>query len=202
MCSGCRSAGLRARSPTKFSVKALAFAFVCVALGLVGCEREERVFRPPAAETNDIGEVPVSALSPGGAAPPIPEELAKQYESNAYALSQGKQWFAWFNCNGCHGNGGGNSGPALMSNRWIYGGSFANVAASIRDGRPNGMPAFGGKVPKEQIYQLAAYVRSMSRNVSQFAAPSRNDAMQARPAENRLPEAPPGSTAPAGRSSQ
>ena len=201
MCSACHSAG-RPRRSAKLPAASLAVAFLPVALGLLGCEREERVFRPPAAETNDIGEVPVSALAPGGSPPPIPEELAQQYEGNAYALAQGKQWFAWFNCNGCHGSGGGNSGPALMGSRWIYGGSFANIVATIRDGRPNGMPAFGGKVPKEQIYQLAAYVRSMGRNVSQFAAPGRNDEMQARPAENRLPEAPPGSTAPAGHSAQ
>src|SRR5947207_2913963 len=142
MCSAFPSAGCATRPRGNVGTAVLTFAFASLAFGLMACEREERVFRPPAAETNDIGEVPVSVLAPGGSPPPIPDGLAKTYDENAYALAQGKQWFAWFNCNGCHGSGGGNSGPSLMSNRWIYGGSFANVVATIRDGRPNGMPAF------------------------------------------------------------
>ena len=49
------------------------------------------------------------------------------------------------------------------------------------------MPSFRGKVPDDQIWQLAAYVRSMSGNVPKAAAPGRNDDMHPRPAENRMP---------------
>ena len=44
------------------------------------------------------------------------------------------------NCAGCHFNGGGGMGPPLMDNIWIYGDSIENIGASIREGRPNGMP--------------------------------------------------------------
>jgi cytochrome c oxidase cbb3-type subunit 3 len=53
-------------------------------------------------------------------------------------------------------------GPPLMDNVWIYGDSIENIAATIREGRPNGMPSFRGFLPDEQIWQLAAYVRSLS----------------------------------------
>jgi cytochrome c oxidase cbb3-type subunit 3 len=53
------------------------------------------------------------------------------------------------------------------------------------------MPSFRGKVPDEQIWQIAGYVRSLSGNVPNDAAPSRDDEIQAKPAENAIePETP------------
>jgi cytochrome c oxidase cbb3-type subunit III len=87
---------------------------------------------------------------------------AMGYENSAYQATQGKKLFAWFNCTGCHTNGGGGSGPALMDDEWLYGSRIENIVASIAEGRPNGMPSFRGKIPDEQIWQLAAYVRSLA----------------------------------------
>src|SRR5680860_1483994 len=67
-----------------------------------------------------------------------------------------------FNCVGCHFNGGGGMGPPLMDDQWIYGGSVENIAASILQGRPNGMPSFRAIVAGNQVWQLAAYVKSLS----------------------------------------
>ena len=53
------------------------------------------------------------------------------------------------------------------------------------------MPSFRGKIPDDQIWELAAYVRSMSGNVPKDAAPGRDDDMMPRPAENRTPGAAP-----------
>ena len=33
---------------------------------------------------------------------------------------------------------------------------------SILQGRPNGMPAFGGKLPESEAWKIAAFVRSLS----------------------------------------
>ncbi len=90
-------------------------------------------------------------------------------------MSQGKQLFEWFNCSGCHAQGGGSIGPALMDDKWIYGGAAENIYATIVEGRPNGMPSFRGRIPPQQVWQLVAYVRSMSGQVSKDAAPSRSD---------------------------
>jgi cytochrome c oxidase cbb3-type subunit 3 len=42
-----------------------------------------------------------------------------------------------------------------------------SIVQSISNGRPNGMPAFGGKMTASQIWQTAAYVRSLSQHVPQ-----------------------------------
>jgi cytochrome c oxidase cbb3-type subunit III len=158
------------------------------ALVVAACEREERAFRPDPATTEKTTEITQSTLAPGAQpAHPQPSALGARYENNAFALSQGKKLFTWFNCSGCHANGGGGSGPALMDDTWIYGSGMENIVATIREGRPNGMPSFRGRIPDDQIWQIAAYVRSLAGLTSKDAAPSRNDDLNPHPAENRLP---------------
>jgi len=48
-------------------------------------------------------------------------------------------------------------------------------------------PVTLSSIPDEQMWQIAAYVRSMGRYVPSGAAPSRDDRLHPRPAENRLP---------------
>ena len=175
-----------------------ATAFLLLA-ALIACEREERDVRslPPESQVHD--EVALSPLSPGGQAPVAASSgRGRAFEENAYQISQGKHLYTWFNCTGCHGNGGGGSGPALMDDVWIYGGLIENIAATIRQGRPNGMPSFRGKIPEDQVWQIAAYVRSMGRNVPKSAAPGRSDHLypgsteqQRTPGEIRSGAAPP-----------
>jgi cytochrome c oxidase cbb3-type subunit 3 len=159
---------------------------------LAACEREDRNFRPSQMGTQSEPQIMMGSLSPGGqpSSPPSSGE-GRQYEANAYQVAQGKTNFAQFNCNGCHANGGGGSGPALMDDKWIYGGSIDNIAQTIREGRPNGMPSFRKILTEEQVWQLAAYVRSLSGNVSKDVAPGRNDDLNPHPAESRLPPQPP-----------
>jgi cytochrome c oxidase cbb3-type subunit 3 len=158
------------------------------ALLLAGCEREDREFRANPMPRDTEEEVALSPIAPG---PNRPQEretgLGREYEENAYHLSQGKKLFVWFNCNGCHANGGGGMGPPLMDEKWIYGSEIENIVSTIREGRPNGMPSFRGRIPDDQIWQIAAYVRSMGRYVPKDAAPARSDTIRSRPAENRLP---------------
>jgi cytochrome c oxidase cbb3-type subunit 3 len=163
-----------------------------LALALPACDREARDPKGDRAKAAESEFVALSTLSPGQAAPEATKSAkGPEFEGNAYHLSEGKRLYAWFNCTGCHANGGGGSGPALMDDKWIYGGRIENIVSTIREGRPNGMPSFRGKIPDDQIWELAAYVRSLSGNVSKTAAPSRNDDMSAHPAENALPASPP-----------
>jgi cytochrome c oxidase cbb3-type subunit 3 len=165
---------------------------ICVAvlacLLLVACQREERSFQaqPRGGETQEKVAQSTNSPGPGG---PVTEPANKgaEYEANAYHMSQGKRLYGWFNCSGCHANGGGGSGPALMDDSWIYGSQIENIVATIREGRPNGMPSFRGKIPDDQIWEIAAYIRSLGRYVRKDVAPGRNDSIQAHPAENRLP---------------
>jgi cytochrome c oxidase cbb3-type subunit III len=159
-----------------------------LAVGIAGCQREERDFRAGPLAGESAEKVALVSLSPGPSGPVTETSgTGKEYENNAYRMSQGKTLYKWMNCNGCHANGGGGSGPALIDDLWIYGGSIENIVHTIREGRPNGMPSFRGKIPDDQIWQIAAYVRSMSGKVPTDAAPSRDDSLHARPAENRQP---------------
>jgi cytochrome c oxidase cbb3-type subunit 3 len=150
-------------------------------LALAACDRETRDFSSgdPAQAP---GVVRLSTLRPGGGPPPPPDPRLEKYGQNAYAISQGKRLFRWFNCSGCHANGGGGMGPALMDDEWRYGDRIDQIYASIDQGRPNGMPSFHGKIPPEQVWQLAAYVRSLSGAAPSSAAGSRGEEMANIPA--------------------
>jgi cytochrome c oxidase cbb3-type subunit III len=177
MSSACREAGL----------------VLLVSLAITACKREERAFRGEALTRDETSAISMVSIAAGPAPPErLADPGADAYERNAYHLNEGKKLYVWFNCNGCHANGGGDSGPALMDEKWIYGGAIENIVATIREGRPNGMPSFRGRIPEEQIWQIAAYVRSMGRYVPLDAAPGRNDSLHPRPAENRQPRAEPG----------
>jgi cytochrome c oxidase cbb3-type subunit 3 len=164
--------------------------FIGITMVLSACKREQRDFEPDRVDVAKLGPVPLVNLEPGGHTPPKNLQAGKDYEQNAYHLNQGKALFSAMNCNGCHSNGGGGMGPALMDDVWIYGSDFVNIAASIRDGRPNGMPSFGRALPGETLFELAAYVRALGGFVPTNAAPSRNDSLQAAPGENRTQENP------------
>jgi cytochrome c oxidase cbb3-type subunit 3 len=173
-------------------MKGARLLLACAALLMASCEREERAFRPENVSNEGDMKIALVPLSPGPGGPvEYTTGRGKEYENNAYHLSQGKKLYTWFNCVGCHAHGGGGMGPPLIDDKWIYGGEISHIVSTIREGRPNGMPSFRGKVPDDQIWQLAAYVRSMSGNVPKDAAPGRNDDMHAGPAENRTPTSPP-----------
>ena len=108
---------------------------------------------------------------------PAPASPPPYDEGNAYAVAQGKRLFRWFNCNGCHAYGGGGMGPPLMDDEWRYGGEPAQIADTILRGRPNGMPSFAGRIPEDQVWQLVAYVRSMSGQVRADVLPGRGDTL-------------------------
>ncbi|HEV7488134.1 MAG TPA: c-type cytochrome [Thermoanaerobaculia bacterium] len=158
------------------------------AILLVCCAREKRNYSPPKPPAPGKGLKLVS-LAPGSSAPTA--EVANPYEGNALAISEGKRLFSAYNCVGCHANGGGGMGPPLMDSQWIYGSDPQNIFATIVEGRPNGMPSFGGRIPDQQVWQLVAYVRSLSGNESPFAMNGRPDQMQVHRQDQSLPHLPP-----------
>ena len=103
--------------------------------------------------------------------------IGRHYENNAYHVSQGSKWYRWFNCNGCHANGGGGMGPALIDDQWRYGSQMEQIYATIVQGRPNGMPAYRGRLPDASLWQLTMYVRSLSGLAGKVAATGRQDHM-------------------------
>ena len=167
---------MSSRCPRPLAVTALAL------LALGACEREERDYRPTPAAAARNQTIAVSALQAGGDSAPI--TVPNEYEESAYAVSEGQRLYRWYNCNGCHANGGGGMGPPLMDDLWIYGSAPANIVATILEGRPHGMPSFRGKIPDHQAMQIAAYVRSMSGLLAKDVAPGRSDHLSAKNPES------------------
>jgi cytochrome c oxidase cbb3-type subunit III len=172
---------VRARKPRPRLRHAVTIAVtLAVALGatlLSGCEREERRLSEPPPSSGRINSIVVSDLVPGEQLPKRPA-TENAYEENAWAISEGQHLFQWFNCNGCHSNGGGGMGPALMDDEWIYGSDPANIFATIVQGRPNGMPSFRGRIADHQVWQIVAYVRSLSGQVPFDVTSPRTDHLQ------------------------
>jgi cytochrome c oxidase cbb3-type subunit 3 len=145
------------------------------------------------------GGVIDTALTPGSGQSLVTHDTrADAYFNNAEAVTTGKALFNQYNCSGCHSNGGGGMGPALMDGTWIYGSRLAQIHQTMVEGRPNGMPAWGGKIPDPQLWQIAAYVRSMSLPQTLAAAtgntPSQSPAPVPMEADDDSGWAPPGDT--------
>jgi cytochrome c oxidase cbb3-type subunit III len=164
-------------------------AVLIAILLLAACERETRRHQELPAASSRPSSTKVSDLEPG--LPVAQAPVLSPYQENAYGIAEGKRLYTAFNCNGCHAMGGGGIGPALIDEKWIYGSAPDQIYSTISQGRPDGMPAFGGRVPTQQIWQLVAYVQSLSVQVPRDAAPSRSDDMNARQPELRLDRMPP-----------
>jgi cytochrome c oxidase cbb3-type subunit 3 len=152
---------------------------------VVACEREKRQFQESPSSLSSTPAARQTELQPGEPQPTA--EVANEFEENAVAVSEGKRLFQWYNCSGCHANGGGGMGPALMDDQWIYGDKPQNIYDTIIEGRPNGMPSFGNKIPGYEIKEIAAYVRSLSGQLRKDVSPGRNDDLYGKPTEQSTP---------------
>ena len=126
-------------------------AIVFMGLTLAACEREARRFDVQAKNQTPTEEA--SRQSSNQPALPLQGKVRaalrdkSPYEENAYAVNQGKRLYRWYNCNGCHGMGGGGIGPALMDGKWKYGGDPASIFNTIMQGRPEGHALVRGPHP-------------------------------------------------------
>jgi cytochrome c oxidase cbb3-type subunit III len=166
----------------------LRFHVSLVVLALVaavsGCDREQRQSRgKPFGET--VPAASSDTIFPAtGRLPPL-DPRAARYEGNAPAIAEGQRLYNQMNCVGCHFHGGGGMGVALMDGKWRYGGRIDQIAASINEGRPNGMPAWRGKLTDQQIWQLSAYVRTLSGQARKDAVGARADEVSNTPPQTQ-----------------
>ena len=152
---------------------------VCCILALTSCNRERRDARPAPASLAVFADASrQSDIQPGGRQV---QQVSNPYQGNAFGISEGQRLFGWYNCTGCHANGGGAIGPPLIKQEWIYGVEPANLFDTIVKGRPNGMPSWAGKIPEYQIWQLVAYVRSLNQLEPKSATPVRTDIVEQDP---------------------
>ena len=161
------------------SFRASLLMLAATAVTLAGCDREEHHARAkPIGETIDTGASPPT-IFPGNSTPAVADYRERLYDNNANAIGRGQQLYSQMNCVGCHSHGGGGMGPPLMDDQWRYGSSLEQIASTIAEGRPNGMPSWRGKLTEDQIYDLAAYVRSLSGLPSKDTVSSRGEGMSA-----------------------
>ena len=92
-------------------------------------------------------------------------EILQDEELKSYALATSKMLFGDY-CAACHGAGGaGNPNfPVLADDDWLWGGSVAQIEASIKNGRIGNMPAKGmmGNLNDAEIDQVTDYVIALS----------------------------------------
>jgi cytochrome c oxidase cbb3-type subunit 3 len=159
--------------------RAVAVLALCSAIAASACQKMQRRLH----ETAPMSRLPDTAageqhLHAGPQRPTLP--VKNPYEGNSYAVAEGQRLFEWYNCAGCHFRGGGGIGPALMDDVWTYGKDPANLYETIVEGRPNGMPAWRGKIPEYQVWQIVTYVESLEAKRSISAPPGpRQEHLQA-----------------------
>src|SRR3954447_20324513 len=146
-------------------------------IALTACQRERQDLRPEPPRVAVFGDAArQSDIHPGGRLPQ--PNVPNPYHGNAYDISEGQRLYAWYNCTGCHANGGGGIGPPLIKDVWIYGVEPSNLFDTIVKGRPNGMPTWGGRIPEYQIWQIVAFVQSMNKQQPTSATPPRGDTLE------------------------
>jgi len=134
-------------------------------LATTGCGRmrgDSTTGGTPAQVPSDarLDSIPMGA--PPGNPLNVASRIANPFAGDAQAAAEGKQLFGAMNCVYCHGaEASGLMGPPLNNSGWRYGGSPAEIYRSIHDGRPKGMPAWGGRLPPEQIWKLVAYLQTL-----------------------------------------
>jgi cytochrome c oxidase cbb3-type subunit III len=148
------------RAPSSHCL-AVAVAVAAIACSVLATSQGSAQQSTPPSGAAALTQVPVSTLFPGGV--PLGPSLKVPDISDPVAMQRGMQYFAGMNCIGCHmANGGGGMGPALSDDTFTYGNKPENIFLSIYQGRPNGMPAWGAMLPPEVIWDIVAYVKSLS----------------------------------------
>ena len=148
-------------APNRFAAMGLAVVLAW------GCKRNDN--EVTVAHLTQASEAQDTAvrLQPGPRAPEPGQRrsralpVANPVEGDVRAIQEGRRLFRWMNCNGCHAEGGGSIGPVLWDDQWRYGGRGIDIAESVLYGRPDGMPAYAGHLPEDQVWRIVAYVQSL-----------------------------------------
>jgi cytochrome c oxidase cbb3-type subunit 3 len=82
---------------------------------------------------------------------------------NKDAMAMGERLFATY-CTVCHGSDarGAKGFPNLRDSEWLYGGAPKTIETTILNGRSGTMPAWGSVLSKQDIFDTAEYVRTLS----------------------------------------
>lgn len=136
-------------------------AGLLVALVVGACTKGARGSEEPAGGRMAAADS-TPGVNPGIHPSVVLGQLRNPFTGDRQAIAQGQMLFNAMNCSGCHsGYAGGGMGPSLRDTTWIYGNTDAQIYSSIAEGRPAGMPAWGAKLPEDQIWKIIAYLRTL-----------------------------------------
>ncbi|HEU4565423.1 MAG TPA: c-type cytochrome [Gemmatimonadaceae bacterium] len=109
---------------------------------------------------------------------------SRDFKGDPNVAKAGRALFIRYNCYGCHGGlAGGAMGPSLRDTLWKFGGRDAEIHASIKDGRPMGMPKWAGMLTDQQIDTIVTYIHSLRSSAEPtffFGVAIGNDSTRAR----------------------
>ncbi|MCF6299426.1 MAG: c-type cytochrome, partial [Thiomicrorhabdus sp.] len=92
-------------------------------------------------------------------------DILKDEDLTSYAIATSKALYGDY-CAACHAAGGaGNTGfPVLADDDWLWGGSIAQIEASIENGRVGNMPAKGmmGTLTDQEVSDVTDYVIALA----------------------------------------
>ena len=148
-------------SASNSSMRTLLVILPCLGAALSGCSRQPTPAPPASGAAAPPAVAYASHEAAGGLVPPG-GTLHNPHAGDKAVAATGAQLFTAMNCDGCHGpDASGAVGPNLGDGRWRYGGTDPEVFMSIYYGRPKGMPAFGGAIGEDGVWQLVTYLRSL-----------------------------------------
>lgn len=117
-----------------------------------------------------------AGVRPGITPQAVLGQVTNPYADDRAAITAGRQLYTGMNCAGCHAPyAGGGMGPSLRDSLWIYGSDDAQIFSSVAEGRPYGMPAWGGMLPDDQIWRLVAYIRTLGTPDEPVKPPTRRN---------------------------
>lgn len=117
------------------------FVILIGAALLSGCSQESRALGPDQPQT-----APRRTHDP----------RVPRYDGNLYQIAQGGRYFTWYGCGACHG-----ADATGVRDLHARGGGFEQVYRAIL--QQHGAVDYGARVPVEQLWEIAAYVREVRR---------------------------------------
>lgn len=110
---------------------------LAAALALAGCSREKRVIDVEQPLTDPVG---------------MSDPRIAQFAANAFQISQGGRYFSWYGCGDCHGAGKPSDLADFRKRPVPFDETYRAIASH---------QGYVGRIPTEQRWQLAAYVRQL-----------------------------------------
>jgi cytochrome c(L) len=116
--------------------------------------------KPASSTPRKAATTPKAAGS--SAAVPTAGGTKNPFTGQPAAIKAGRDLYLQNGCSGCHGvGGGGGMGPSLIDDKWQFGSTDDILFKQITGQTKGTMPKVYATMPKNDVWKILAYVRSM-----------------------------------------